>query len=150
MRHADQGENHLRRALRVLGPPAARLCAGAALRLDRSLVLQRVHHQVVRDAPAHGLVAGLLSKERARGTSPLRFTNKWTFPFWLLKSYQLYYSSFCAQKLKDPQYVARTISKYEGRMFQLWRGLERTYKVKWQPPQSILDSSSSSLLSDEF
>eukprot|EP01032_Pedospumella_encystans_P018831 gene18831-21426_t len=65
---------------------------------------------------------------------------------WLLDFYQ----KNAPEKLKDPQYVARTISKYEGRMFQLWRGLERTYKVKWQPPQSILDSSSSSLLSDEF
>lgn len=33
------------------------------------------------------------------------------------------------QKLSDPQYVARTIAKYKGRMFLLWRNLEKTYKV---------------------
>lgn len=67
VRHADQGQHHLRRALRVLGPPAAGLRARAALRPNRALVLQRLHHQVVRDSSAHGMARGLLPKERARG-----------------------------------------------------------------------------------
>jgi len=58
-------------------------------------------------------------------------------------------SIFPLQKLADPDYVARTVAKYKGRMFLLWRGLERTYKVKWQPPHSILDSGASSA-ADEF
>jgi hypothetical protein len=31
------------------------------------------------------------------------------------------------------------MKKYEGRMFLLWRGLEKTYKVKWAPPFSIVE-----------
>jgi hypothetical protein len=45
--------------------------------------------------------------------------------------------------LKDPAFVPRTLAKYKGRMFLLWRGLERTYKIKWHPPHSIVDDSSS-------
>ncbi len=56
------------------------------------------------------------------------------------------------QKLKDPQYVGRTLAKYKGRMFLLWRALERAYKVKWQAPHSVLDHSgaSSTITADEF
>jgi hypothetical protein len=36
--------------------------------------------------------------------------------------------------------VARTIAKYKGRMFLLWRNLERTYRVKWAPPSSIVEA----------
>lgn len=48
--------------------------------------------------------------------------------------------------------MGRTIAKYKGRMFLLWRALERTYKVKWQPPHSVLDHSgaSSTITADEF
>jgi hypothetical protein len=36
--------------------------------------------------------------------------------------------------------VARTAAKYKGRMFLLWRNLERAYKVKWPAPPGVLDA----------
>lgn len=48
--------------------------------------------------------------------------------------------------------MGRTIAKYKGRMFLLWRALERTYKVKWPAPHSVLDHSgaSATFAADEF
>jgi len=53
-----------------------------------------------------------------------------------------FYAQHAPEKLKDPAYVARTVHKYRGKMFLLWRGLERTYDVKWPAPHSILDTGS--------
>jgi len=62
---------------------------------------------------------------------------KWQHVAWLTAFYQ----QNAPQKLQgDPTYVARTVEKYKGRMFLLWRSLERSYQVKWPPPHSILDS----------
>lgn len=49
------------------------------------------------------------------------------------------------QKLVDPTYVERTVRKYEGRMFLLWRGLKRTYGVDFPAPSSILEGVGSDL-----
>jgi hypothetical protein len=35
--------------------------------------------------------------------------------------------------------VERTLRKYEGKLFVLWRQLEKAYKVKWSPPATILE-----------
>ena len=35
--------------------------------------------------------------------------------------------------------MERTVSKYKGRMFLLWRGLKRTYSVDFPAPSSILE-----------
>jgi len=51
-----------------------------------------------------------------------------------------FYVKNAPEKLKDPAYVARTVKKYKGKMFLLWRALERTYEVKWPAPHSVLDA----------
>ena len=33
-----------------------------------------------------------------------------------------------------------TLERYKGKMFVLWRKLEKTYDVKVPPPERILDS----------
>ena len=50
-----------------------------------------------------------------------------------------------SQKLTDPDYVERTVRKYKGRMFLLWRGLKRTYNVDFPAPSSILEGVGSDL-----
>jgi hypothetical protein len=47
----------------------------------------------------------------------------------------------CAlQKLEgDSELVEKTLRKYGKDMFLLWRKLEKTYKIKWKPPATILD-----------
>ena len=45
------------------------------------------------------------------------------------------------QKLEEsPQLVADTLSRYRGKLFVLWRKLEKSYDVKFAPPQRIVDS----------
>lgn len=55
---------------------------------------------------------------------------------WLTDFYVLH----APDKLLDPNYVERTVVKYKGRMFLLWRGLKRTYNVDWPAPISILET----------
>ena len=55
---------------------------------------------------------------------------------WLVSFYQKH----APEKLKDPEYVSRTIKKYKGKMFLLWRGLERTYSTKYPAPPSVLEN----------
>jgi hypothetical protein len=44
------------------------------------------------------------------------------------------------QKLEsDSELVEKTLRKYGKDMFLLWRKLEKTYKIKWKPPATILD-----------
>jgi hypothetical protein len=52
---------------------------------------------------------------------------------WLREFYQLH----APEKLNEADVVSRTIKKYEGKLFLLWRKLEKTYKVKWRAPDSI-------------
>jgi hypothetical protein len=59
-----------------------------------------------------------------------------------------FYTKHAPEKLSDPAYVARTVHKYRGKMFLLWRGLERTYEVKWPAPHSILDSTGATMTSE--
>eukprot|EP01038_Epipyxis_sp_PR26KG_P009324 gene9324-12562_t len=56
-----------------------------------------------------------------------------------------FYAKNAPEKLSDPTYVARTIKKYKGKMFLLWRALEKTYKVKWTPPASIVDGNGNTI-----
>ena len=44
------------------------------------------------------------------------------------------------QKLSEINFIENTLQKHEGNMFLLWRQLMKTYKVKWDPPASILDT----------
>lgn len=61
--------------------------------------------------------------------------------FWFAQSdHSVFVMLLNSQKLKDPQYVDRTLRKYKDKMFLLWRGLEKTYKVRVAPPFSIVDS----------
>lgn len=50
-----------------------------------------------------------------------------------------FYAANAPEKLQDPEYIMKTLKKYEGKMFLLYRSLERTYQVKWHPPTSIVD-----------
>eukprot|EP01041_Mallomonas_annulata_P000885 gene885-1717_t len=51
-----------------------------------------------------------------------------------------FYSKHAPEKLSDPKFATRLADKYADNMFVLWRSLEKTYKVKWTPPSSILQS----------
>ena len=51
-----------------------------------------------------------------------------------------FYQKHAPEKLKDIDYVSRTIKKYKGKMFLLWRGLERTYSTKYPAPPSVLEN----------
>jgi hypothetical protein len=50
-----------------------------------------------------------------------------------------------SQKLQEEGFVEKTLRKYEGKLFLLWRQLEKAYKVKWSPPATILEQ-----LDDDF
>jgi len=50
-----------------------------------------------------------------------------------------FYKQNAPEKLKDPKFVTKLADKYADNMFVLWRQLEKSYKVKWKPPTSIID-----------
>jgi hypothetical protein len=52
---------------------------------------------------------------------------------WLREFYVIH----APDKMNDAEYIRRTIAKYDGKMFLLWRKLEKTYNTKYRPPESI-------------
>lgn len=52
-----------------------------------------------------------------------------------------FYEQHAPQKLQDPNMVENTLARYKGKLFVLWRKLEKAYEVKFPPPQRILDNS---------
>jgi hypothetical protein len=51
-----------------------------------------------------------------------------------------FYSSHAPHRLvEDPALVARTLQRYRGRMFLLWRKLEKTYQVKLPAPYGAVE-----------
>ena len=48
-----------------------------------------------------------------------------------------FYSTYAPEKLDK---VADTVAKYDGKMLQLWRSLERKYDIKLKPPPTIIDT----------
>jgi hypothetical protein len=50
-----------------------------------------------------------------------------------------FYEKNSPDKLSDTLFLSKTLTKYEGKMFLLWRTLERSYNVKWAPPRGVLE-----------